>query len=508
MAENTPAKSTRSPHAPAHPNPAEGTQPPARRRRGQGRFTVPVIFASMVFVTVTGTAVLVSLQFGGRLGDSLLNALQYAACAAGVTFMIALLISRAAAVQRAGFQRFASGSARSGSVRLYDAAPSTPGKTINELELDHYTLDSLEGGIFTLNGDGVITSFNAGAERLTGRPAGKAIGRRYARVFKKAPREKDSSDTMWFGDLIEASLTQQQTCSSEDATMVNRDGRAIPIGVTISTLCDSTGAVLGMVVIFKSLEEVKRVRARIRRSEELASLGSLAASMAHEIRNPLASLKGLTELIQDDLPPDHANRRCTETIIHTLDRLNRLVEDLLCFGQPAISRLEAVDPAHILSVGVKFAQFATKQEIEIKTSDASLLPMVQVDPKRIQQALQNIIRNAVAAAGEDGTIDTDAHYETDSTGEWVILSIHNTGSYIPPDELDDIFKPFVSTMADGTGLGLSISNQIVESHGGHIIVESGPDIGTTFNIKLPAFSLGNLTEPSEEEHVVQSADCR
>jgi len=480
MAEDTPARKTGAPHT------------PARRRQGQGRFTVPVIFASMVFVMVTVAVTLVGLQFGGRLGDSLLNALQYAACAAGVALMIVLLISRAAAGQRA---MFASDSALSGSVLSYDAASSTAGKTIDELELDHYTLDSLEGGIFTLNGDGVITSFNAGAERLTGRPAGKVIGCRYARIFKTTPHEKDSSDAMWFGDLIEASLTHRRTCSSEDATMVNRDGRAIPIGVTISTLCASTGAVLGMVVIFKSLEEIKQVRARIRRAEELASLGSLAAKVAHEIRNPLASLKGLTELIQGDFPPGHTNRRCTETIIHTLDRLNRLVEELLAFGQPSVSKLEAVDPAHILSVGVKFAQFATGQEIEIKTSDASLLPMVQVDAKRIQQVLQNTIRNAVAAAREDGTIYADAHYESDSTGEWVILSIHNTGSYIPPDKVDDIFKPFVSSKSDGTGLELLISNQIIESHGGQLIVESDPDTGTTFNIKLPAFSPGEFTDP-------------
>ena len=289
--------------------------------------------------------------------------------------------------------------------------------------------------------------------------------------------------------------------------MVDRDGRTIPIGATISTLCDSSGAVLGMVVIFKSLEEVKRVRARMRRSEELASLGTLASSMANEIRNPLASLKGLTELLQDDLPPDDPNRRCTETIIHTLDRLNGVVEDLLCFGQPAISKLEAFDPAHLLSIAVKFAHFATKQLIEIKTSEASLLPMVQVDAKRIQQALQNIIRNAVAAADDRGTVNAEAHYASDSTGEWVILSIHNTGSYIPPDEIDDVFELFVSTKSDAAGMGLAISNQIVESHGGQIIVESGPEIGTTFRIKLPAFSLGELTEPSEEEHVVQSSDC-
>ena len=362
--------------------------------------------------------------------------------------------------------------------------PARPGAASGQIDngkLVSYTLDSLEGGVVTISREGTITSFNSVAERILGYHSDEVIGIHYTRVMPAL------GDVKRVVGMVQAALTTGATFSSEEAVVRTKYRRRIPVGITISQLRDEHGNSFGVVLMFKNLAEIKRVRDQIIRTEQMASLGYLAAGIAHELRNPLGSLQGLAELLQEDMPAGSPGRTYTETFIREIDRMNKLVEDLLCFAQPPVLATDRRSVNDLVSESLAFAAFDFQNRtIEVRRCLSAEIPDVLVDVERFSRALLNIIRNAYQACPDGGTITVTTGTSTRGNSPRVFVKITNTGSYIEPEAREKIFKPFFTLKKHGTGLGLSIASAIVKGHSGTIEVDSDPDEGTSFFIDLPS----------------------
>jgi two-component system, NtrC family, sensor kinase len=235
-------------------------------------------------------------------------------------------------------------------------------------------------------------------------------------------------------------------------------------------------------------EELAAMQARMAQSERLASLGLLAAGVAHEINNPLGAILSLTALTLEDTPPSDPNRENLVEVLNQSQRCRGIVKGLLDFSRQSKGNMEALDMNALvndtLSLIGKQAQFFNIRIVKDLDPD---LPAVTGDRSQFQQVFMNLLINAVQAMNEKGVVSIDTR---SGPGEHVEVRISDTGRGIPPDQIDLIFDPFFSTKESGhgTGLGLSIAYGIVSNHRGTISVESEVDKGTTFTIRLPAAS--------------------
>lgn len=348
--------------------------------------------------------------------------------------------------------------------------------SVSSLVLDSYTLRSLEGGVVTVNQDGVVTSFNAVAEDILAVPAADAIGRPFHDVV---PHQAGNEP---FLRLVLLALTGASRASSAEATVRTRSGRTVALGYSVSPLRDELDGALGIVLTFKDLAEQKHAEQVIRRAENLALLGTMATGVAHEIRNPLGAMNGLVELIRDGTPPDSPHRKYTEKILESIERINRICQELLTVGHPEPRDIEPLDINQLARSTLELIRYDTaNRDVEVAEAYAPDLPRVPGDGERLGQVLLNILRNAFQACKDGGAITI----ATACTGHTVSIAVANTGPPIPPDVQKKLFTLFFTTKKRGTGLGLAVSHQLVRAHGGRIAVDSAPERATTFTIELP-----------------------
>jgi two-component system NtrC family sensor kinase len=241
-------------------------------------------------------------------------------------------------------------------------------------------------------------------------------------------------------------------------------------------------------------EELVKMQARVAQSERLASIGQLAAGVAHEINNPLGGVLALTSLTLEDLPPDDPNRENLEEVVRQTRRCSEIVKHLLEFSRQHAVSAEEVDVNEVLE---KTLALLERQSIffniAVEKRLAPDLPRIMADRSQLQQVLMNILMNAVQAMDERGTVTLTSRYDRER--DRVELSIRDTGCGIPADKIDRIFDPFFTTnrTGQGTGLGLSIAYGIVEEHGGRIEVESTPGKGSLFTVYLPRADRGETS---------------
>ena len=252
----------------------------------------------------------------------------------------------------------------------------------------------------------------------------------------------------------------------------------------LSTLANQTAVAVENARLY---EDLKRSKSYIRRADRLASLGTLTAKLAHEIRNPLVAIKTLTQLLPERLDDDEFRNNFLQIASGEVDRITSLVNELLDFARPSDSKLDLEDINNILEGMVLLVSTETKKkQITIHKNYASDLPPVQIDREQIKQVFLNILLNAIDATRENGKIDVKTRSFIKPGGEpFIQIEFTDTGSGIPEEYLEDIFNPFFTTKSTGSGLGLSISNQIVQDHRGYIHVESQLNKGSSFFINLP-----------------------
>jgi signal transduction histidine kinase len=236
-------------------------------------------------------------------------------------------------------------------------------------------------------------------------------------------------------------------------------------------------------VMARQRERETEVSSRLQHTERLASLGELAAGLAHEIKNPLAGIHGVLELLRDE-SDDESKMSLYGEMLRELDRVNGTIQSLLGFARPAKPRRKATDVEVLLdSTAQLMRPGLVKRGIKLEISTAPNLSEFDIDPVQIRQVLVNLISNAADAIEEKGTIAVNATALPDGKG--LLLAVEDDGSGISEDSLAQIFEPFHTTKFSGTGLGLSVVRSFVQQHGGRIEVESEPDKGSTFFVVLP-----------------------
>ena len=234
-------------------------------------------------------------------------------------------------------------------------------------------------------------------------------------------------------------------------------------------------------------EDLKRSKSYMRRADRLASLGTLTAGLAHEIRNPLVAIKTFTQLLPERFEDEEFRNHFTNIASAEVDRISLLITELLDFARPSDPKLESEDINSILDGMILLVSTETKKkEINIIKKYTSTLPPIQIDREQIKQVFLNILLNAIEATPEDGSITVKTRSFMKPGGEpYIQIEFTDTGCGIPPEKLEEIFNPFFTTKSAGSGLGLSISHQIVEDHKGYIHVESELTKGSSFFINLP-----------------------
>jgi hypothetical protein len=235
-------------------------------------------------------------------------------------------------------------------------------------------------------------------------------------------------------------------------------------------------------------------RDRLDRAERLASLGELAASLAHEIKNPLAGIDGAIQVMADELPDTDSRKEIMLEVLSQVRRLDRTVRDLLAFARPGRPEVAPCDLHQILDrVLLLLAEDPDAKRIRVTRAYQTKLPRVEADAKQLGQVFLNLILNAIQAmpAGGSITLRTSQRPSSDGDGEpgtsepGLEVELSDTGPGIPPRRLEEIFTPFVTTKHRGTGLGLSVSRRIVEDHRGRITAENRPEGGAAFRVWLP-----------------------
>jgi signal transduction histidine kinase len=246
----------------------------------------------------------------------------------------------------------------------------------------------------------------------------------------------------------------------------------------------------------KELEQVHFEQ--MERADRLASVGEMAAGIAHEIKNPLTGIAAAISIIKDDYPDTDPRSEILVEVLEQVKRLDRTVNDMLFFGKPSAPEPEYADVNQILRKTMVFAsQYKGGKNVEQRLELSEELPWVFVDPKQIQQVFLNLILNAFQAMPDGGAITLGTRLVVDEDRHLVRISIADTGKGIPPQVLEKLFTPFFTTKAQGTGLGLAICHKIIAHHNGTISVSSDSANGTVFTIDLPAVEACPKTIPGE-----------
>lgn len=283
----------------------------------------------------------------------------------------------------------------------------------------------------------------------------------------------------------EAVLEEEHTLMLADADS-SGESRAVPVSVSAAKVLNDEGESLGLVFLLRDLREVKRLQKELRRSERLSTLGNMAARVAHEIRNPLSSIKGFATYL-GSRQSNKDDAEAARTMIGEVDRLNRVVSELLDFARPSSLTLQPEDIVEILRRAMRLAETDAASKGVAMGLDLSGVPdscrmLAAVDAERISQALLNLFINAVQATEKGGSVTIAP---SPARGNQLAIRITDTGSGMAESVRSQIFNPYFTTKAAGTGLGLAIVSKIVEDHNGEIRVQSAEGQGTEVTVLLP-----------------------
>jgi two-component system sensor histidine kinase AtoS len=443
---------------------------------GTGFFTLSIATRTYELHGTADAASDLIAQLGLQIaGISLIAALLGFSIALGVTRPVRQMVEQ--------LEALASGDLRGKLAIASTSEIDSLGGAVNDAisAIQRYYLQSMTGAVITLDADGRVIGSSAAAEATLGYREENLVGRRFSEVFTPASGSRASLTA------VEAAIAVRKPVSLDDVEILAADGRPVRIGITASYLQQLNGRspqdIVGVTIAFKDLNQMRSLRARLQQADQLVALGTVTAGVAHEIRNPLASLRGLTELLGRDVPPTDARRKYVDTMLDSIDRLNHLVEDLLLFSAPKADDASQIDLGQVVSESVALARhgLGDRRVTLLLSFDASGRLVVRGNRQRVGQVLTNIILNGVQATPDDGQVTVS----TGSRDGQAQVSVHNTGSYIPADVRRQLFVPFFTTKPTGTGLGLAIARQIVTGLDGRIDVESDPSTGTTFTIELP-----------------------
>jgi two-component system sensor histidine kinase HydH len=335
-------------------------------------------------------------------------------------------------------------------------------------------VENMPDGLISIDAEGEIVTVNNRVREIFGLTA----------KTRSSERKELTNKLQTFTKPLLTSLQKQGTIVEQEMAYPSRGGGSIPLSVSAAQLTSEDGEDLGAVFILRDLREIKALQERVTRSERLAALGSLAAGVAHEIRNPLSSIKGFAQFFLKKNPPGSTDHQYSEVMIQEVERLDRVITTLLDYANPKEPVQEQTSLADIIHRSIALiTDDAKAKKVDVIVEIAEDTPPVTVDKDQITQVLLNIALNALDAMKKGGKLAFRSFMDE---SEFVIVEIEDTGHGIPEKELSRIFDPFYTTKKTGTGLGLAIAHRIVENHGGTLSVKSTGTSGTTFRITVPA----------------------
>lgn len=351
-------------------------------------------------------------------------------------------------------------------------------------------LRNMQGGVFTVNLDKVIISFNKAAEWITGYCLDDVLGKKCNEIF----RSTICNDACPFGKVIRTGGPVYKS----DIKIIGKDGREIPVSLTVFAFKNVHDETVGMVGIFRDISELKTLRGQLMQSEKLAIMGQLAAGVAHEINNPISGILTYIKLLVKKLDKEGISESLVPTFkryLSVMERettnVGRIVKNLLDFSR---RKEPDVSPIHIDEVIDQSLMLLGDQlkvgNVEVERKFKSGLPEIMGDIGQLQQVFVNLILNAVQAMPTGGKLRIRATAEGSPGCEcFVKIEVADNGCGIPKENIPKIFDPFFTTKGgedgSGLGLGLSIVQKIIRAHHGYISVKSRVGKGTTFTIKLP-----------------------
>lgn len=329
---------------------------------------------------------------------------------------------------------------------------------------NEYILQSVPSGVISFDKDMKVTKVNSAAERILDIRSAGVIGMNFKDIFREP---------------LLSLLSRIDPAERKEIQYVTDSGRNIYLGLTVTPLINGEGDVIGQIMVFTDLTDLKALKAQAELRDRLSSLGEMAAGIAHELRNPMGVIAGYTKILQKKVDPTLLG--IVDSISKEIVVMDRIISDFLFFAKPADINPYELNLRRLIEDCIDNIKESKNISAEIKIlTDLEGLPEVSGDEILLRQAFNNIIQNAVEAMPQGGELKVTYRLSSD----FIELSISDTGHGIPPDIKEKVFLPFYSTKEKGTGLGLAIAQKIIVSHRGDIAI-SDSEKGSTFIIKLP-----------------------
>lgn len=348
--------------------------------------------------------------------------------------------------------------------------------------LNEMIVETMPAGLLIINHQGVVLQMNPGAERIFGEQS--LNGKTLEQLLPELNIRVHESD-----QAVRTEVKYQ------------RDGENFLFGLQVLPQHSETLGEKTYLVVLEDLTQIRKLEFAVRQSEKMAAIGSLAAGIAHEIRNPLAGISGSIELLSQQFSSED-DRKLTKIILREIDRLNHLISEFLDFAKPEKPPVDAVNLNQILKEVLDNAKLSSAVTVDVKTSFADEA-IILGHRDKLKQAFLNIVINSFQAMNESSRKVLDV--ETRIDGDNVVVAVKDSGCGMKSETKKKMFEPFVTTKPKGTGLGLAITHKILESHAAKVFVESEVGLGTEFLISFPRKSFDRNTSANENKGLGESA---
>ena len=345
-------------------------------------------------------------------------------------------------------------------------------------------LDSVGDGVIVISREGAVTLMNPAAEEMTGRSRRQMLGTVFAESFNAEPV---------LVDMVERTAASGVSLSDQDNVVLNPSGRVIPVNATTFPLMRSNGEAIGVILNLRDLTSIRELEAAVRQADRLSTLGTLAAGLAHEVKNPLGGIKGAAQLLERELDPDSDLHEYPRVMIREAERIDRIIRQLLDLASPRGPRYTPVN-LHLVLGDIILLQraVAASRDVSLATGFDPSIPPIMAAEAQLTQVFLNLIRNAIEAMADGGRLTVTsrilAEYHlarNESRSRMVAVEVADTGPGIAQEDLAKVGTPFFTTKDGGTGLGLAICQRIVAEHRGMFKIDSKPGQGTRISVLLP-----------------------
>ncbi len=338
-------------------------------------------------------------------------------------------------------------------------------------------LHTSDQAIMVIDQNEKFIAWNKGAEKIFGYTESEVIGKPSWLLMTKDQKSVNELE------FIKKEVIEKGQVTILETFRVAKSGKTVPVELNVTKLPSKDDEYIGRSVIIKDFTEVNQLQQQVSQSEKLAVIGQLAAGVAHEIGNPLASISSIVQILQRKASDQYFSEQLSH-IKENIDRISKIVRELVDFSRPPGFEKKIIQITDVIKTALGIVRYDKRiKKVDFKTNLDPELPFINVVPDQILQVLINILINALDAINGEGIIEVNTKHDDD----FIYIEIKDNGCGMPPEVVAQIFDPFFTTkeVGKGTGLGLSVSYGIIKKFKGDILVHSKPEIGSRFTIKLP-----------------------